>query len=134
MSLNFDQTFADLTYNTKKLELGSRIAQNREKRMQLQKELNEYQRLERTGDKSFEDPQKRQEILKIQESIEMESKLTLQLEEQVKGTQNTLKEHDKQIADLSNMIQKHKEEKQLGSFDSGLFLESRSVQLKEKEE
>jgi hypothetical protein len=132
--LNFDQTFADLTYNSKKLELASRIAQNREKRIQLQKELKEYQRIEKTGKKSFEDPQKRQEILKIQETIEMESKLTIQLEEQVKGIQENLKEHDKQIINLSNMIQKNKEEKQLGSFDSNLFIESRSLQLQEKEE
>jgi hypothetical protein len=132
--LNFDQTFADLTYNSKKLELASRIAQNREKRIQLQKELKEYQRIEKTGKKSFEDPQKRQEILKIQETIEMESKLTIQLEEQVKGIQKNLKEHDKQIINLSNMIQKNKEEKQLGSFDSNLFIESRSLQLQEKEE
>ena len=133
MSQSFDRSFADQTYNKNKLDLSSRIAQNREKRTQLIKELKEYKRIEKTGNKSFEDPQKRQEIFKIQETIDLESKLTYQLEEQIKGIQSSIQERDKRINDLSNTIQKNKEEKQLGSFDSNLFLESRSVQLQDRE-
>ncbi|OLS28146.1 MAG: hypothetical protein HeimC3_01080 [Candidatus Heimdallarchaeota archaeon LC_3] len=133
MSQSFDHSFADQTYNKNKLDLASRIAQNREKHTQLLKELKEYKRIEKTGNKSFEDPQKRQEIFNIQETIDLESKLTYQLEEQVKGNQSSIQEYDKRINNLSNTIQKNKEEKQLGSFDSNLFLESRTIQLQDRE-
>ena len=132
--ITFEPAFADLTYIKKKIDLSSRIANNREQRTRLKKELEEYVRIEKTGNKSWDDPVSRAAILKLQEAIKMESAFTSDLESQQQLLSNILSDTERQIRDLSEMIQRQKEEKQWGELDSSNFIETRAAQLQEQEQ
>ena len=129
----FEPAFADLSYNKKKVEMATRVAENREKRLLLEKELNEYKRIEKHGKMSLEDPSVRAEILKLQETINLETKYKTRLEEEVTNSKEKLIRLESQIKELSDLIQKRKEQEQLGSFDESLFIESRLIQLQDRE-
>ncbi|MHA2366422.1 MAG: hypothetical protein ACXAC7_20865 [Candidatus Hodarchaeales archaeon] len=108
VSPDINESIIDDEFLNRKLDLSTRIAGNRGKRIRFRQELSEYQQLEKTGKKPLEDPQIQTEVLRLEVYFNTETELNNNLTKRLNELTSRTQEVQMKFQEVSALIQKQK--------------------------